>query len=368
MSSFNEGFMYRKKGKIAVGMSGGVDSTVTALLMKQSGYDVVGVTMKIWKGESHSAIKRSGCYGPGEQKDIESAATAADQIGISHHVVDLTEEYQDGVLKHFRESYIKGKTPNPCVVCNAKIKFGLLLDKAISSGIDFDYFATGHYARIEFEENRGLYLLQTGVDKLKDQSYFLYRLKQSQLKKIIFPLGEKAKEEVKEIARQNGFASYADKEESQNFVECDSYASLLPPGDSGKIIDPSGRVLGNHKGIVSYTVGQRRNLRIGGLKEPYYVLKIDAKKNIVIAGPKELAFSKEVNVRDINWIVPFESITTEKIGVKIRYGMTPADCSFVSKKRDEVILDFKQPQFAVTPGQSAVFYDGEKVLGGGVIE
>jgi len=185
--------MNKKNTKIVVGMSGGVDSTMAAFLLKQKGYDVTGITMKIWPGESSGTIKKSGCYGPGEAEDIKEAATAAAKIGIPHHVIDLTKEYQETVIKHFREEYVKGKTPNPCVVCNSKIKFGLLLDKAFSSGIEFDYFATGHYARIKFDQENKIYLLRRGADRTKDQSYFLYRLKQSQLKKIMFPLGGKKK-------------------------------------------------------------------------------------------------------------------------------------------------------------------------------
>jgi len=349
-------------------MSGGVDSTMAAFLLKQKGYDVTGITMKIWPGESSGTIKKSGCYGPGEAEDIKEAATAAAKIGIPHHVIDLTKEYQETVIKHFREEYVKGKTPNPCVVCNSKIKFGLLLDKAFSSGIEFDYFATGHYARIKFDQENKIYLLRRGADRTKDQSYFLYRLKQSQLKKIMFPLGGKKKDEVKELARSSGFAKYAEKEESQNFVECDSYFSLLPPGQPGQIVDYKGKVLGEHEGISHYTIGQRRNLKIGGLKEPYYVLKIDARRNTVIVGPKEFAFSKEVKIGNLNWIVSPELITAKTIKAKIRYGMELSKCNFVSKSKKEAVLDFAQPQFAVTPGQSAVFYDGDTVLGGGMIK
>jgi len=324
------------------------------------------VTMKIWPGESSGRAKQGGCYGPGEEESIKEAAAAAALVGIEHHVVDLTREYHDTVIRHFREEYVKGKTPNPCVVCNAKIKFGFLMEKALSSGIDFDYFATGHYARVKRDAATGRYLLRRGADPAKDQSYFLYRLGQKQLAKIMFPLGGKKKSEVKELARKNGFVEFADKKESQNFVECDGYASLLPPGVPGKIIDHEGKILGEHAGITHYTVGQRK-LGIGGLKEPYYVLRIDARKNAVIVGPKEFAFAREVRVGNLNWIVPPELIMATGVKAKIRYGMALAACKFMSKSKTEAVLEFDRPQFAVTPGQSAVFYAGDIVLGGGTI-
>ncbi|MFA6146273.1 MAG: tRNA 2-thiouridine(34) synthase MnmA [Patescibacteria group bacterium] len=357
----------KKTIKIAVGMSGGVDSTITALMLKNEGYDVIGLTMKIWDDNPLIKGNRSGCYGPGEVKDIAEAKKAAKIMNIPHYVIDLRKEYHKSVIDYFKEEYQKGKTPNPCIMCNSKIKFGLLIDKAINSGINFDYFATGHYARTSFDKKNNLYLLKTGLDKTKDQSYFLYRLKQKQLKKVIFPLGEKRKDDIKKFAQKNGFADYADKDESQNFIECDNYSVLLPAGKIGSIIDSQGNILGQHKGISNYTLGQRKNLNLGGLKEPYYVLKIDVKKNIVVAGPRNLAFSDKAFVKKINWIIPLKLIKTNKIKTKIRYGAEFAEAVFLSKTNKSAVLKFKKPQFAVTPGQSIVFYDKDMVLGGGII-
>jgi len=353
---------------VAVGMSGGVDSTVTALMLKKKGYQVIGLTMKIWDDNPLVKGNRSGCYGPGEAKDIEAAKKACQILGIPHHTIDLKDEYQKNVLKYFKDEYQKGKTPNPCVVCNAKIKFGFLIEKALKSGIKFDYFATGHYVRVSFDELNNLFLLKKGLDKNKDQSYFLHRLKQSQLKRVLFPLGNKKKEDIKKFARENGLEEFANKPESQNFVECDSYSALLPKGEPGHIVDHTGKILGEHNGIINYTLGQRKNLNIGGLPEPYYVLKIDTKRNAIVAGPKNMAYSETVSVKNINWIIPFEKIKTEKIKAKIRYGADLAEAIFVKKDKSKAVLKFTKPQFAITPGQAIVFYEKDIVLGGGTIE
>ncbi|BFT94048.1 MAG: tRNA 2-thiouridine(34) synthase MnmA [Minisyncoccus archaeiphilus] len=358
--------MTKKDITVAVGMSGGVDSTMAALILKEKGYNVIGLTMTIWDNNPSIKGTKSGCYGPNEEKDVAEAKKAAILLGIKHHIIDLKEEYQTAVMDYFKNEYKKGKTPNPCVVCNAKIKFGILIEKALSSGIKFDYFATGHYVRVSKDKTTGLYVLKKGVDKSKDQSYFLYRLKQKQLAKLIFPLGTKKKVDVKNLATKKGFASYAEKAESQNFVECDSYASLLPKGKPGYIIDNNGVIIGKHEGITNYTVGQRK-INVGGLKEPYYVLKIDAKNNSIIAGPKSLTYTDTAKVTDINWIIPLEIARSGNIQAKVRYGSELTKVEIEATPNKTLVIRFEKPQFAIAPGQSVVLYEKDKVIGGGII-
>lgn len=356
-----------KKLKVAVGMSGGIDSSIATLLLRKQGFNVVGLTMKIWNNDFKFKNSGKGCFGPGSEKNLIEAQKAAKKIGIPHHIIDLSKEFKKIVIEYFQKEYQAGKTPNPCIVCNSKIKFGLLLDKTIKSKINFDFFATGHYVNKIFDSKKKIYLLKRGADKIKDQSYFLYRLNQKQLAKIIFPLGKMKKEEIKKFARQNGFKDYAEKKESQNFIESKDYSSLMPKGVQGKIIDPKGKILGKHKGIYFYTVGQRKNLDLGGLKEPHYVVKIDVKNNIIVAAPKKYLYSDKVEVKDINWIVPLKYIKKNNVQAKIRYGSPLADATFIKKSTKNAFLKFRNPQLAITPGQSVVFYDKETVLGGGII-
>ena len=220
----------KSKKKIIVGMSGGVDSTVSATLMKQSGFDVVGVTMKLWNKKYSSSVHKNACYGPGEKEDIGNAKKIAKKLGIKHIVLDLFNEFEKYVLDYFKKEYLSGKTPNPCVFCNQKIKFGFLLEKTIKSGIPFDFIATGHYARIQYDSKKKRYILSRGKDLTKDQSYFLYRLNQNQLKKIIFPLGDYTKKEVRKMAIDFGFEECARKVESQDFAESGNYGEIIGKG------------------------------------------------------------------------------------------------------------------------------------------
>ncbi|MEI6079294.1 MAG: tRNA 2-thiouridine(34) synthase MnmA [bacterium] len=362
-----------KNKTIAVGMSGGVDSTIAAYLLKEQGYNVVGVTMSIWDNSIDIPdLGKSGCYGPGEKKDIEFAASMAKKLGIRHEVIDLSKEYKDTVIKYFCSEYTCGKTPNPCVMCNQKVKFGFLMQRTLELGINYDHFATGHYVRTEFDEKRKRYLLKKAIDPSKDQSYFLSYLKQEQLEKLIFPLGEKTKVEIKELARELGFNEVADKDESQDFIETDDYSVLFDKGDikEGDFVDLDGKKLGRHKGIIHYTIGQRKGLGIsGGNSGVLYVLRIDADTNTVVVGPEQYLFSDTLTATGINWIGIPSLTSTMDVKAKIRqqHKESEASISPVDMSHD-VTVKFASPQRAITPGQTVVFYDGDVLIGGGVIK
>ena len=286
--------------KVLVGMSGGIDSSVSAYLLKNLGYEVEGVTMKLFKEGQALApnITKDACFSPNEVHDIEKSKEICEKIGIKHHVLDLSSVYESYVLKNFRDEYMNARTPNPCVICNQKIKFGALMDYARESGIEFDYFATGHYAEIVYAFSR--YAIKRAKDLLKDQSYFLYRLSQEQLSHILFPLASFTKKEVRTIDVNMGFHS-ANQEESMDFYSGD-YNELLKAGErAGNIVDTNGRVLGEHKGFWNYTIGQRKGLGIG-YKEPLYVIALDSVKNEVVVGTKLARYLKRIRRHLLNLI------------------------------------------------------------------
>ncbi|MCJ7735354.1 MAG: tRNA 2-thiouridine(34) synthase MnmA, partial [Anaerolineales bacterium] len=290
---------------VVVGMSGGVDSTVSAYILQKQGYRVLGITMKIWPDEGNpKESKKNGCYGPGEIHDIQEAQIACERLAIPHYVVDLTREYASSVMENFFDEYQSGRTPNPCILCNPLIKFGALLAKARLSGIQFDRFATGHYARVSFNASQDRYALKKGVDQKKDQSYFLYQLKQSQLEQTIFPLGELNKEDVRTLAREVGFADFAEKPESQDFFDGGAYQHLFESSklQKGNILDLQGKILGRHNGIINFTIGQRKGLNIGGSEEPLYVLEKDALSNNIVVGPKQYLAVDRLIAFNVNWI------------------------------------------------------------------
>jgi tRNA-specific 2-thiouridylase len=261
---------------VAVGLSGGVDSSVAALLLKNQRYDVSAIMMKLWREPSSAGARKSSCYGPDEGQDIEAARRVCAHLGIPFHLFDCSRDYEEVVLRYFREEYLAGRTPNPCVRCNALLKFGFLLDAARESGVVFEHFATGHYARVAFDGTSKRYLLKTARDARKDQSYFLYRLSQRQLSRTLFPLGGYLKSEVRRIARDENLPVH-DHPDSQDFFSGDWNDLIGQPGAEGDIVDSRGAILGRHTGIWKYTIGQRRGLHLAKGR-PLYVIGIDREK------------------------------------------------------------------------------------------
>lgn len=352
---------------VAIGLSGGVDSSLAAVLLLESGYRVIGLTMKIWKGayKIQEGLKHA-CFGPGEEEDIAACERLAASLGIEYRVVDLAAEYEARVLDYFRTEYLAGRTPNPCIVCNRDLKFGFLLDRAREAGLDFDFFATGHYARKQV--SGGITFVKKALYEDKDQSYFLYGLDSSRLEHILFPLGALSKEEVRRLAKGHGL-EVADKAESQDFVAGGDYAPLFEdePLAEGDFVDASGRVLGRHRGLPFYTVGQRRGLGIGG-GAPLYVLALDRKRNQILVGPGEGLFSEGLLSDSFRFQDPSMAESRFRALVKIRQNHRAVPC-LVEPRGKAATISFDLPQRAVAPGQSAVIYSGEGlVLGGGVID
>jgi tRNA-uridine 2-sulfurtransferase len=348
-------------------MSGGVDSSTTAGLLKEKGYEVIGATMCIGTMDKTQGGPARCCG----LADIEDARRVALQLEIPFYVIHLREEFEEKVIRYFCEEYAKGKTPNPCILCNEKVKFGSFLKKALE--LEADLLATGHYARLDYDERIGRFLLRKGVDRGKDQSYVLFSLTQNQLRHTLFPLGELRKEEVREKAFQLGLRVH-DKPESQEvcFIQETSYHSFLSERlresiEPGPILDKDGTVLGRHKGIPFYTIGQRRGLRLAKGK-PLYVIQIDRGRNAIVVGGEEEVRGDTFLVDSVNWIAAPETIPLRNAHVKIRYNHPGSEASLSPRGGGEWEVKFKSPQKAITPGQAAVFYDGETVLGGGWIK
>ena len=357
--------MKKEKASVAVGLSGGVDSSVAAALLCQQGYRVCGITMKIYDGSVNlQGAAKHACYGPGEEEDVESAAAVCEKLKIPFHTIDLRQEYQSHVIDYFKAEYLEGKTPNPCVVCNQKLKFGFLIEKAQKSGLDFDYFATGHYARIVKTANR--FLLKRAADLSKDQSYFLYGLTAEQLSHTFFPVGDFMKQRVREMARMLEFET-ADREESQDFIDGGDYSVLFDPVEfeAGEIVDEEDHVLGMHRGIIYYTIGQRRGLGVAS-RRPLYVKQIDTATNRIIVSHHETR-SEGLMIGELNLIGVDRIDQPLEAQVKIRLRHKEADATIYPPDKNQTKIIFKEPQMSVTPGQSAVIYADDTVLGGGII-
>ena len=350
--------------KAIIAMSGGVDSSVAAFLMKQQGFDITGITLKL---HTENCDGEQSCC---TSQDILDAKAVCDKLKIEHRVIDFESDFKKYVVDRFVDSYINGGTPNPCVDCNRFIKFSELLRVAKDEG--YDYVVTGHYARVAFDENSGRYVLKKGIDESKDQSYVLYSLNQDTLSHLLLPLGELSKAKVREIAEQNGFVN-ATKKDSQDicFVPDGKYADFItqytgrtfPDGD---FVDLEGNVLGTHKGIIRYTIGQRKGLNLA-LPQSMYVYSKDVDTNTVTLCLNDELFSSELYADDVNLISIKEINEPIKLKAKVRYKHVEADATLYKVDDDTIRLEFLEPQRAITKGQAVVMYQGDTVVGGGTI-
>ncbi len=353
--------------RVVVAMSGGVDSSVTAAMLKAEGYDVVGITLQLY--DHGAAIEKRGACCAGQ--DIYDARRVAEMMDFPHYVLDYESRFRDSVIDDFADSYLMGETPIPCVRCNQTVKFRDLLDTA--KDLKGDVLATGHYIDRRIEDD-GTPSLYRAYDGGKDQSYFLFATTAEQLDFLRFPLGAWPKSKTRELAQQLGLA-IADKPDSQDicFVPDGDYARVVrkvrPEADQpGDIVHMDGRVLGQHRGIIGYTIGQRKGLGIGGLSEPIYVVKLDPEARQVIVGPREALDRNIVHVRDVNWLGgTIDCDAPQRIRVKLRSAMEPLDAALTLLEGDRAEVTLMEPHAGVAPGQAAVFYDNERLLGGGWI-
>ncbi|MBK5246742.1 MAG: tRNA 2-thiouridine(34) synthase MnmA [Peptostreptococcaceae bacterium] len=355
--------------KVLVGMSGGVDSAVAAALLIDQGYDVIGVTLNLWDGKKKSDCNtgKTCC----SLEDVEDARAVAYHLGIPFYVLNMKELFKEKVVDYFIDSYLKGETPNPCVACNQYIKFDAMLEKAISLGCD--YISTGHYARKAFNSKSGRFLLKKAADPSKDQSYVLYMLKQNQLERLLFPLGDLKKTDTRNIAKEKGLRVF-EKPDSQDicFVETGKYGDFIREHThreipDGLFVDREGNVLGRHKGIINYTIGQRKGLGLA-VDSPYYVVEKDVLTNTVILAHKADTLIKTFTARDMNYI-SFEQPKSEfKAEVRVRYSSKESAAVIFPMENNRARIEFVSPQQFVAPGQIVVLYDNDNVIGGGIIE
>ncbi|MFV0363543.1 MAG: tRNA 2-thiouridine(34) synthase MnmA [Suipraeoptans sp.] len=355
------------KGKVVVGMSGGVDSSVAAYLLQKQGYEVIGVTMQIWQDTDEITTEESGgCCG---LSAVDDARRVANFLGIPYYVMNFKQEFQEAVIDYFVEEYEHGRTPNPCIACNRYVKWESLLNRSLQIGAK--YVATGHYARIDQLDN-GRYSIRTSITSAKDQTYALYNLTQEQLKRTLMPVGDYSKDEIREIAQKINLR-VANKPDSQDicFVPDGDYAAFIE-SESEKEISPGnfvlsdGTIVGRHKGIIHYTVGQRKGLGLS-LGHPVFVLEIRPESNEVVIGSNEESMSNYVRANNINFMSVSDIKGEIRVFAKIRYNHKGAWCMVKRTSDDEILCTFDKKQRAITPGQAIVLYKGEHVLGGGTI-
>ena len=358
-----------KKGKVLVAMSGGIDSSVAALMLHNEGYEVIGITMKTWDyASSGGSKKETGCC---SLDSINDARTLAVNLGFPHYILDIRAEFGEHIINNFVEEYLAGRTPNPCVLCNTHIKWEALLKRA--DQLNCDFIATGHYAQVRLENGR--YVISKGLDEAKDQSYVLWGLSQESLKRTMFPLGKFRKSEIRDMAMKAGYEELAKKSESYEicFIPENDYRAFLKhkvPGleekvDGGDFVLTDGKVVGKHRGYPFYTIGQRKGLEIA-LGEPMFVLQIIPETNTVVIGPKEELDKQEMFIRDYN-LVKYETLPENFVATtKIRYH-DPGTPATLSIENGKVKAMFHRPVAGVAPGQSAVFFEGDDLIGGGFI-
>lgn len=353
--------------KVVVGMSGGVDSSVTALILKEQGYDVIGVTMQIWQDEDPMDVSENGgCCG---LSAVDDARRVAEIIGIPYYVMNFKKEFEKSVVEYFVKDYLEGRTPNPCIACNRYVKWEALLQRCLGMGAD--YIATGHYGKIAKLEN-GRYAITKSASIAKDQSYVLYNLTQEELSHTIFPLSEMEKDEVRKIAEDAGLP-VAHKKDSQDicFVPDGDYASFIENRtgkriEPGNFVDSAGNILGQHTGIIHYTIGQRKGLGIA-FGEPKYVIRLNVEANEVVLGSHDELMSREIRITDVNYMAIEKISEPIKCTGKIRYAAKDVPCTIYPEEDGVVTAIFDDPVRAATPGQAAVFYIGDNVACGGII-
>lgn len=357
-----------EKKKVVVGMSGGVDSSVAAYLLKKEGYDVIGVTMQIWQDEDEfTQESNGGCCG---LSAVDDARRVAERLEIPYYVMNFKKEFKENVMDYFMAEYLKGRTPNPCIACNRYVKWEALLQRSLAIGAD--YIATGHYARIAKLEN-GRYAIKNSVTAAKDQTYALYNLTQKQLSHTLMPVGAYTKDQIRAIAEDIGLM-VAHKKDSQEicFIPDDDYAGFIDRECKGKVPPPGnfvtvdGEILGKHKGITHYTIGQRKGLGLA-LGHPVFVVDIRPETNEVVIGENEDVFTTELYADHINFMAIPDIETEVRLKAKIRYSHAGTMCKVIRVAEDKVKCEFEEPVRAVTPGQAVVFYQGDYVAGGGII-